>query len=697
MPNGPGSLTIRIPVTTSGALAAGGWQPIDASSGSLTFTLPTGLARVGARIRVERIDNATANTVTITGKIRGVANSSITLRAAATGAGDLMDFEYEGNDSWRPAPAHRPKGVNDTFYEPIGAAAGAMSSHVGATDPHPQYARVAEKGSAGGLATLGSDGKVPTGQLPTLNASNPTYASLSAFPATGVTGLIYVAADTNQLYRWTGSAYVSVGSTSGSGTVTSVAGKQGSVTLVKADVGLSNVDNTADTAKPISTATQAALDLKLNAAARNAANGVAGLDSSGLIPAALLPSYVDDVLEYATLSAFPTTGETGKIYVAIGDNKTYRWSGSTYVEISPSPGSTDSVPEGSTNRYYTDARVLAAVQAAGYTTGGGGGATEIVDIAYLITSRTGLFVGGTTPVTSLSGLTTSTHGLGITFTAGDLVAFSTRQFPDGGSAPVASSFEGKIMVASTGTWTEATAYDTAAKKVNKIFHTTKGPADGYYLFYNAPAGETIRFDPIRLTKNGYIDNALMQPRLSGSANVSTLGATGSTNLVGAALSGWWLENAPTVTVADHGGTQTPTLPWGIELVGGSGLGGVQFASTTDSGTLDPLLYLRGIYDAGEAGLALTPWQRVPTMMPKTARTLTTIAAPGTTVSYTNTSLHVMQITTSGGTVTNIEKAHDGTTFTSILAGTNNSFLLLPGEAARWTYSAAPTIRRQSVL
>lgn len=46
--------------------------------------------------------------------------------------------------------------------------------------------------------------------------------------------------------------------------VTSVAGKQGIVTLVKADVGLSNVDNTSDINKPVSTAQAAALALKAN-------------------------------------------------------------------------------------------------------------------------------------------------------------------------------------------------------------------------------------------------------------------------------------------------------------------------------------------------------------------------------------------------------------------------------------------------
>lgn len=57
---------------------------------------------------------------------------------------------------------------------------------------------------------------------------------------------------------------------------------------------------------------------------------------TGIIPQANLPSYVDDVVEYAALSSFPTTGESDKIYIAIDTNKTYRWSGTAYVEISSS-------------------------------------------------------------------------------------------------------------------------------------------------------------------------------------------------------------------------------------------------------------------------------------------------------------------------------------------------------------------------
>jgi len=84
----------------------------------------------------------------------------------------------------------------------------------------------------------------------------------------------------------------------------------------------------------------------------------------GTVPSAQLPSYVDDVIEYANLAGFPGTGETGKIYVARDTGKIYRWSGSAYVEISPSPGSTDSVTEGATNLYFTNARAVAAIPTA---------------------------------------------------------------------------------------------------------------------------------------------------------------------------------------------------------------------------------------------------------------------------------------------------------------------------------------------
>lgn len=85
-----------------------------------------------------------------------------------------------------------------------------------------------------------------------------------------------------------------------------------------------------------------------------------GLD--GKVNASSLPTYVDDVLEFTTPEAFPILGETGKIYVALSTNATYRWSGSTYIAVGDGNGfgnlgSTDSLVEGSFNKYFTDVRV----------------------------------------------------------------------------------------------------------------------------------------------------------------------------------------------------------------------------------------------------------------------------------------------------------------------------------------------------
>lgn len=91
----------------------------------------------------------------------------------------------------------------------------------------------------------------------------------------------------------------------------------GNVTIAKTDIGLTNVTN----------------DAQVKRSEMGTANGVATLDTNGVIPSAQLPSYVDDVLEYSTASAFPSRGESGKIYIAIDTNLSYRWSGSRYTKI----------------------------------------------------------------------------------------------------------------------------------------------------------------------------------------------------------------------------------------------------------------------------------------------------------------------------------------------------------------------------
>lgn len=102
--------------------------------------------------------------------------------------------------------------------------------------------------------------------------------------------------------------------------VTSVNGKIGDVVLDKNDIGLGNVDNTADYDKIISLDTQIALNNKADLV-------------DGVVPSYQLPSYVDDVLEVANYVSLPLAGEIGKIYVTLDNNKMFRWTGSIYIEI----------------------------------------------------------------------------------------------------------------------------------------------------------------------------------------------------------------------------------------------------------------------------------------------------------------------------------------------------------------------------
>jgi hypothetical protein len=115
---------------------------------------------------------------------------------------------------------------------------------------------------------------------------------------------------------------------------------------------------------------------------KQASGNYVSLDQSGKISSSVLPSYVDDVIEYASLSAFPSTNDVGKIYTAIDTRKIYRWSGTGYIEISPSPGTTTDVPEG-TNLYFTNARAAAAAPVQSVS-----GRTGTITVAQLGTSGT---------------------------------------------------------------------------------------------------------------------------------------------------------------------------------------------------------------------------------------------------------------------------------------------------------------------
>jgi hypothetical protein len=175
------------------------------------------------------------------------------------------------------------------------------------------------------------------------NATNPSaYIALTSLSfAAGnagynnTTGVITIPTNNTQLTN--GSAYITLASLSfvaGSGAYNNTTGV---ITIPTSNSHLTNGAGyiTGITSGNVTTALGFTPE---NAANKGIANGYASLDGGGLVPSTQLPSYVDDVLEFANLAALPATGETGKIYVALDTNKIYRWSGATYIEVSPTVG-----------------------------------------------------------------------------------------------------------------------------------------------------------------------------------------------------------------------------------------------------------------------------------------------------------------------------------------------------------------------
>jgi hypothetical protein len=136
-----------------------------------------------------------------------------------------------------------------------------------------------EKGTADGVATLDSGGKIPSTQLPdsvlgqveyqgAWNASTNTPALTVTPVEKGHYYVVSVAGTFNSVDYGVGDWIVSNGTVwekiDNTDAVTSVNGRLGAIVLDATDVGLGNVDNTADIDKPISTATETALSGKVS-------------------------------------------------------------------------------------------------------------------------------------------------------------------------------------------------------------------------------------------------------------------------------------------------------------------------------------------------------------------------------------------------------------------------------------------------
>ena len=191
-----------------------------------------------------------------------------------------------------------------------GTNANVASNTEAITQINEDYLSKSQKGAVSGIAELDENGKVATSQLPSYVDDVLEFNTIADFPETGESGKIYVTLDTNLSYRWGGTAYVEISKSLALGETQNTAfrGDYGKVAyehtnkkdnphdVTKSQVGLANVDNTADVDKPVSKATQELLD--------NLAVGVASGESITVQDSAGAP-----------FSSFGMTGKsTQKIY-----------------------------------------------------------------------------------------------------------------------------------------------------------------------------------------------------------------------------------------------------------------------------------------------------------------------------------------------------------------------------------------------
>ncbi|WP_051140892.1 phage tail protein [Azospirillum brasilense] len=296
---------------------------------------------------------------------------------------------------------------------------------------------------------------------------------------------------------------------------TSVSGNAGTATKLASAVTINNVPFDGSAGITINAVDSTA---RIATSEKGAANGVTPLGSDGKVPASYLPSYVDDVLEFSATGNFPASGETGKIYVATGTNKTYRWSGSGYVEISASPGSTDAVPEGAANLYFTTARAAAAAPVK--TVAGKSGDVTL--------SKADVGLG------SVDNTADSAKAVA---SAAKLTAARTINLTGGVTGSVTTDLSGAVSINATVTQDANNRFVTDAEKA-----TWNGKATVGSVTPSAPgtaavgtSGQAARADHVHPAQTSVSGNAGTASKLATARTISlTGGATGSMSFDGSA-------------------------------------------------------------------------------------------------------------------------------------------------------------------
>ncbi len=213
---------------SDGAQLTGNKATVESSLAALETTV-AGIVSTGGQANV--IEGVTANgtACTITSKIAKIPQ-------ATDSAWGVVKVDTALNAS----------SVNPVQNKAINTALGLKADKSSLND----YILASEKGANSGVATLGTDGKVPSAQLPSYVDDVLEYDTLASFPKTGEAGKIYIAKDTNLTYRWSGTQYVEISASLALGVTSSTAyyGDKGKVAYDHSQSAHARTDATATAA-----------------------------------------------------------------------------------------------------------------------------------------------------------------------------------------------------------------------------------------------------------------------------------------------------------------------------------------------------------------------------------------------------------------------------------------------------------------
>lgn len=220
--DGTGDVTIT--ATTANSLTAGTGLLGGPFNGSNATTLSVDATSISTASKIVTRDasgNFAANIITAAINGNSTTASALATSRAFSYTGDLTgsgEFDGSANSSIAltlatsgvTAGTYRSVTVNEKGLVTAGTNPITLAGY-GITDAVNSSAL----GTANGVATLGADGKVPAGQLPSFVDDILEFSALENFPVTGETSKIYTALDTNKIYRWGGTVYIEISATAG--------------------------------------------------------------------------------------------------------------------------------------------------------------------------------------------------------------------------------------------------------------------------------------------------------------------------------------------------------------------------------------------------------------------------------------------------------------------------------------------------